>query len=68
MEPIFNPRGPDMQATEDVIKALSTVLDECYNYPETKTYVNTMIQALVKGYRMQSGKKYTGFLPHSEKL
>lgn len=63
IKPIFNPAGPDRQATEELIRALSTVLDSPATGSETKAYTSKMILAIKEGYEIQSEEKYKGFLP-----
>ena len=60
---IFNHDGPNMEKTEEVIKALSTVLDSSTTGHETKNHTYEIIQRLVEGYKEQSGEEYTGVLP-----
>lgn len=62
MRPILNPKGPNKQDTEELIRALSTVL-ESYTWPDVKIYTGKMIKAIIKGYEIQSKKKYDGYLP-----
>ena len=59
VEPIFNPDGPDKEATEELIKVLSTALDS----PTVRNYTRRIIEAVKKGYERQSEQKYDGFLP-----
>ena len=59
VEPIFNPDGPDKEATEELIKALSTALINS----TVGNYTRRMIEAVKEGYERQSKQKYSGFLP-----
>jgi len=59
IEPILNPGVPDREATEELIKCLSTALD----HPTVHDYVQRLIDAVVQGYEIQSGQAYDGFLP-----
>jgi hypothetical protein len=65
--PIYNPHGPNMLETEELIKALSTVL-KSDTWAGVKNYTMETIGAIVKGYEEQSGQKYTGFFPEQPKL
>jgi len=58
---VFNPRGPDKKATEELIKVLSKGLNS--PVPDGNDYTRELIKAVKEGYEMQSGQKYKGFLP-----
>jgi hypothetical protein len=67
MAPIFNPGGPDMDKTEDLIKIHTDhILNHPRVYSGVKEHAIEMIEALREGYEIQSGKKYTGFYPEKE--
>ena len=63
MKPILRPEGPDLKDTEELIKTISTTLDSPYAYPDVKNHIRETIDAIVEGYKTQSGKEYTGFYP-----
>jgi hypothetical protein len=65
--PIFNPNGSNMLETEELVKALSTVLASD-TWSGVKNYTLETIRAVVKGYEEQSGQRYTGFFPEQPKL
>lgn len=62
IELIINPNGPDKKATEELIKALSTVFTSNTS-PKVKEYTRGIIKGVGKGYEMQTGEKYEGFFP-----
>ena len=57
-EPVLNPCGPDKQATESLIDALSTVLDSKDVSPAARDFAKGLIEAVEEGYEIQSGEKY----------
>jgi len=60
IEPVFNPDGPNRQATEELIETISTVVDSPRASQETKDYAEKLIEAIKVGYEIQSGEKYEG--------
>ena len=66
IKPILNPQGHNKQDTEELIKSLSPTL-KSNTWPEVKDNTIKMIKQIVKGYEIQSGEKYNGFLPEEMK-
>lgn len=66
IRPIYPPEGKSKQDTEEVIRALSTVL-KSNTWFEFKEHTKETIRRIVKGYEQQSGQKYDGFLPEEMK-
>lgn len=62
-EPIFNPDGPNREATEELVEALSTALNSrtAKANPEFRAYVMKTIEAVKEGYEIQSKERYDGF-------
>jgi len=54
IEPILNPNGPDIEATRELITALQTT----FNSQIAGDYAKKMVQAVKKGYEIQSGIPY----------
>ena len=51
---ILNPDGPNIQATREVVKAISVAQDD----EVAGSYVRNLIERLKSGYELQSGQKY----------
>jgi hypothetical protein len=67
-EPIFNDAGPNQEQTERLIVALSSVLNDKTVDDFTKSYTSNYIEGLVKGYEIQSRRKYEGRMPANLRL
>ena len=67
MTPIFNPNGPNLQETEDLICAFSRALEYSIT-PEITACTIRMIREFKMGYEEQSGKQYDGFLPEQMRI
>lgn len=55
IEPILNPDGPNKEATDELIEALSEVAN---SKSFAKDYAKNLIEAIKKGYEIQTGEKY----------
>jgi hypothetical protein len=55
LKPIFNPEGPDKEVTDELIEALSATAN---SKSFANNYAAQLIEAIKKGYEIQSGEEY----------
>ena len=58
IEPILNPDGPSKTATDELIKALRSVLHDDSASCMTKDYAKALITSVKVGYKIQTGASY----------
>jgi hypothetical protein len=58
LDPIFNPNEPNKIITNELIEAISTILNDEKISCMAKEYARELIESIKKGYEIQTGEKY----------